>query len=112
VLCRVGSHRLAFPAVEVVSIGAWSPGGAAIANLRSVLGLPPVPGKALMGPEGEGLVVDGLEIHGEPTGLLPVSPMLRQVAGKSLAGFALVDKALWPIFHFADLSHFLIPTPR
>jgi hypothetical protein len=109
VLCRVGAHRLAFHAREIVSITAWSPGDALTGCVRPLLGLPPAPGKALVGAEGEAVVVDTLEIHGDSAGLYPPSKVLDGVAGKSLRGFALIGQALWPIFHLSHFSRFLAP---
>jgi hypothetical protein len=106
VLCRVGAHRLAFPAGQVVSVanGLEGPG---LPSARTAFALPPAPGKALLAEGGLGLLVDALEVTPETGVLLPTPALFVNRLGGSLRGFTVVGDALWPVFSLDAFARYL-----
>jgi hypothetical protein len=106
VLCRVGEHRLAFPANGVVQISDWALGGIPTPHARAAFSLPPGNGRCLEDGRG-GLVVDSLEIATDPLPLLPVPAMLLGAAGGALRGFILLSGELCPVLAVSEFAQFL-----
>lgn len=106
VICRVGEHRLAFPAEGVVMISEWSPGDAAAPHARSAFALSPAPGRRLEGDQGT-LVVDSLEIAAERFSMLAVPPMLQGAIGGALLGFIVLAGGLCPVLSVSGFARFL-----
>ena len=102
VLCRVGQHRLAFPAQQVVTIEAYESSGQHYPLAHRAYALPSVQtGRALMGEAGDAVVVDALEVHQETLRLLPAPLLMRSAVGGSLQGFARVQEHLWPVLRLS-----------
>jgi hypothetical protein len=106
VVCRVGDHRLAFPAAAVGNISAWSEEDLPAPMARAVFRLPTTAGKMLVY-GGFSLVVDGLEVVAERVPLLPVPTMLLGTVGGALRGFVSISAALVPLLGLAEFSRFV-----
>lgn len=106
VLCRAGGHPIAFPAEQVVQIDAWVEGVGGAKHARAAYALPPAEGRLLRGEEGDGVVVDALEIVQDALPLLPAPDLLRR-AGGWLRGFSAVRGELWPVLQLVEFSRFL-----
>jgi hypothetical protein len=110
VVCRVGEHRLAFPAASVGNIAAWEMGDVPAPMARQAFSLPSAPGKMLV--HGAfSLVVDGLEIITEPAPFMITPLLLKGAAGGALRGFVSVSNALIPLFGLAEFSRFVVALP-
>jgi hypothetical protein len=107
VLCRVGTHRVAFPAVEVTAIERVPSGPSPFADARMLLSQPLVQGRVLIGDHGSAVVVNALEIHQDAVVLLTVPPLLGRTAGRSLGGFILLREELWPVLRLHEFSKFI-----
>ncbi len=102
VLCLAGGHRLAALAREVVAIEAPD-GEAPWAGVGfDSTATPAAEGRLLRHATG-GLVVDSLEVHGEPLALLPVPPALAD-ARATLLGFVEAAGHLWPVVSLPALA--------
>ncbi len=106
VLCRVGDHRLAFPAAQVVQISDWALGDPPTPHARAAFFLPSAGGRRLEDGVG-GLVVDSLEVATESKALLPVPAMLVGSVGGSLRGFVLLSGKLCPVLAVTAFAQFL-----
>lgn len=106
VLCRVGDHRLAFPASSVVQISDWVLGGIPTPHARAAFALPAVDGRCVEDGRG-GLVVDSLEISTDRVSLLPVPAMLLGAVGGSLRGFIVLSGELCPVLALTEFTQFL-----
>jgi hypothetical protein len=106
VVCRVGDHRVAFPATAVGSIATWETGDRPAPMARKAFALPLAPGKLLVH-GGDSLVVDALEIIADPVALLPVPALLLGAVGGALRGFVSVSNALLPLLGLAEFSAFV-----
>lgn len=106
VVCRVGDHRLAFPASAVGNIAQWEVTDAPAPMAREVFGLPPASGKLLVY-GGFAVVVDGLEVVAERAKLLPVPAMLLGAVGGALRGFVQQANVLIPLLGLAEFSRFV-----
>ncbi len=106
VLCRVGDHRLAFPAAQVVQISDWAVGGIPTPHARTAFALPPTNGRCVEDGRG-GLVVDSLEIASDPLPMMPVPAMLLGAVGGSLRGFIVLSGELCPVLAITEFSQFL-----
>ena len=106
VLCRVGDHRLAFPAASVVQITEWAIGDAAVPQARVAFSLPLAAGRCVEDGMG-GLVVDSLEIASDPLPILPVPAMLLGAVGGALRGFVLLADQPCPVLSVTEFAHFL-----
>jgi hypothetical protein len=111
VLCRVGTHRLAFPAQQVASIELWTHGGRAAPHARRAFALPEQEGRLLIDDQGAGVVVDTLEIWSERALLVPTPPMLQKGAGGALRGFLPTPEGLWPVLWLSEFSRYLGALP-
>lgn len=109
-LCHAGSHRLAFPAHEVVSI--TSPGDEDAACASLAFRAPPGASRVLVAASGGGVGVDALEIDAETHWLMPVPPVVASASGGSLRGFILARGELWPLLGLADFERYLRGLPR
>ena len=107
VLCRVGEHRLAFPAAGVVQISDWALGDFPAAHARSAFSLPPANGRCVEDGRG-GLVVDSLEIATDPLPLMPVPAMLLGAVGGALRGFVVLSGELCPVLALTDFAQYLV----
>ncbi len=109
VLCRVGDHRLAFPALQVVAIEAYVPSDRGHPQARVAFELPKLPhGRTMLSEKGEAVVVDALEVQQESFPLLPPPTLMQAVLGGSLRGFATIQEQLWPVLELALFSRFLL----
>jgi hypothetical protein len=106
VVCRVGDHRLAFPASTVVRIIEWNVGDAPAVHARTAFSLPTGAGRLVEEQDGS-LVVDSLEIATEAVKLLPVPAILLGEVGGALRGFIELSGALCPVLSVGDFSRFL-----
>ena len=105
-LCRVGPHRLAFPAGQVLSIESSLP-GTAFPHARSAFDLQAEPGRVLLTEAGEAVTVDSLEVHPDQVTLMPAPRMLAAGAGGSLRGFVAVRDQLWPLHNLIGFARYL-----
>ena len=110
VVCRVGDHRLAFPAAAVGNIAAWSVGDVPAPMARKAYQLPSAAGKMLVH-GGFSVVVDTLEIVTDRVRMLPVPSLLIGEAGGALRGFVTNGDALMPLFGLAEFSRFVAQLP-
>jgi hypothetical protein len=110
VVCRVGDHRVAFPAVSVGTIATWEVGDAPAPMARDAFALPNAPGKMLVH-GGFSLVVDALEINTDRTTLMPVPALMRGAVGGALRGFVSVSNALMPLLGLAEFATFVTALP-
>lgn len=109
VLCRVGEHRLAFPASKVVQISDWAIGGIATPTARAAFSLPAINGRRVE--DGlTGLIVDSVEIGVDAFELLPVPVILQGSAGGSLRGFIVLAGALCPVLAVTEFAQYLART--
>jgi hypothetical protein len=106
VLCRVGPHRMAFAALQVVSVEPVSQGDRRFTDSRHRLSKPGERGRALHGHQAT-LVVDSLEILPDAPLVFQVPSLLRLSVGESLAGFIQVKEELWPVFNLEPFARFL-----
>jgi hypothetical protein len=106
VVCRVGDHRLAFPATAVGTIATWDVGDAPAPMARQAFSLPQAPGKMLVH-GGFSLVVDALEIVTDRTALMPVPALMLGAVGGALRGFVSVSNALMPLLGLAEFATFI-----
>ncbi len=104
-LCRVGEHRLAFPAQDVATVEPR--GSEAFPVARRAFGLPDQAGRVLIANGGEAVMVDRLEVFQGQLPVLALPPAMRGQAGSSLAGFVLAREQLWPLLRLAAFSRFL-----
>lgn len=107
VLCRAGSHRLAFFARQVVAIELWAKGGRAVSHAREAFALPPASGRLLLAEGGFGVVVDAIEVAPDPPPLMPAPLMLLGEAGGALRGFLSMGNELWPVLRLPEFSRYL-----
>lgn len=105
-LCRVGPHRLAFPAGQVLSIES-SIAGVNFPHAREAFDLAAAPGRVLLTEGGEAVTVDTLEVHPDLATLLPAPRMLGGGAGGSLRGFVAVRDHLWPLHNLIGFARYL-----
>lgn len=108
VLCRVGGARLAFAARDVTALDRWI-GGGKVPHAGAAFGEPPhyAEARVLLAPQGEGVVVEALEIHDEPLPLLAPPGVLANGCGGSLTGFVVARSTLWPVLRLVEFSRFL-----
>ncbi|MBS1151208.1 MAG: hypothetical protein H6Q89_2906 [Myxococcaceae bacterium] len=106
VLCRVGDHRIAFPASNVEQISEWALGDRPVPQARAAFSLPPANGRCVEDGLG-GLVVDSLEIASDPLPLLPVPAMLLGAVGGALRGFVLLADQLCPVLSVTEFAQYL-----
>lgn len=93
VLCTAAGHRFAVLAREVTTVE--PPDDAAPwAGRGFEPGAPRPEGGRLLRHDGLGLLVDGLEVHGEALPVLPVPPLLSSAG---LRGFVEAAGHLWPV---------------
>ncbi len=111
VLCRVGEHRLAFPASDVSQISDWAIGDAALPHARAAFSLPPSAGRCVEDGQG-GLIVDSLEIATDPLPMLEVPAMLVGAAGGALRGFIVLSGELCPVLAVTPFAQFLQRSER
>jgi hypothetical protein len=96
VLCHVGEHRLALLARDGTQIDDALP--QALYAGRAFSTRARAPGVARMVTSADrALVVDTLEIHGEPLALMPVPRALTALMGGALRGFVDCAGFLWPV---------------
>ena len=107
VLCRVGAHRLAFLARQVAVIEVWGRGGRDVPHARMAYALPCGEGRLLLAENGDGVVVDALEVAQEAPPLLPAPQMLVGGAGGALRGFLSIGEELWPVLRLPEFSRFV-----
>ncbi len=113
VLCRVGEHRLAFPATEVVTIEAYGATPERFPQARVAFSLPgAASGRTVLSAEGEAVVVDALEVQQESYPLLLPPVLMRAAVGGSLHGFAQIQQQLWPVLQLGTFSRFLLSRRR
>jgi hypothetical protein len=110
VVCRVGDHRVAFPAASVGTIATWEVGDAPVPMARDAFALPSAPGKMLVH-GGFSLVVDALEIVTDPIPLMPVPALMGGAVGGALRGFVNVSNALMPLLGLAEFANFVNALP-
>ena len=110
VVCRVGEHRLAFPASNVARISDWAIGGVPTPQARAAFALPPQGGRCVEGGEG-GLIVDSLEIATDAVRLLAVPAMLLGAVGGSLRGFVELPCELCPVLAVSEFAQYLQKVP-
>ena len=107
VLCRAGPYRLAFFAHQVVSVEAWTAGGVDATHARAGFALDRANGRLLRAPEGDGVVVDALEVLSEPPLLLAAPALMRAQVGGAVGGFLAMQDGLWPVLHLREFARFL-----
>src|SRR5688572_17334455 len=86
-LCHAGTHRIAFPAVDVAVIDAPGLHAGRSRSARQAFGEAAGASRVLLAPSGETVGVDTLEIDTEVHRVLPASPVLKWMSGGSLQGF-------------------------
>lgn len=111
-LCHAGTHRIAFPAVDVAVIDVPSLHVGRTRSARQAFGEAAGSSRVLLSPSGETIGVDALEIDAEVYPVLPLPPLLGKVAGGSLLGFLLVRGSLWPLVRLVEFEHFLVGVSR
>lgn len=111
-LCHAGTHRIAFPAVDVAVIDAPGLHAGRLRSARQAFGEPAGASRVLLAPSGETVGVDTLEIDAEIHRVLPAPPVLERFAGGSLLGFISVRGVLWPLVRLVAFEHFLASAAR
>ncbi|MBN1206319.1 MAG: protein CrdC [Myxococcaceae bacterium] len=111
-LCHAGTHRIAFPAVDVAVIDAPGLHAGRSRSARQAFGEPAGASRVLLAPSGETVGVDTLEIDAEVHRVLPASPVVKWMGGGSLLGFIFVRGVLWPLVRLVEFEHFLAGAPR
>ena len=106
-LCHAGTHRIAFPAVDVAVIDAPTLHSGRSRSARQAFGESAGASRVLLAPSGETVGVDTLEIDAEVHSVLPAPPLLERMAGGSLLGFLFVRGELWPLVRLVEFEHFL-----
>ncbi len=111
-LCRAGTHRVAFSAHEVATIESPSTFGGRAGQACQAFDEASRAERILVAASGEAVGVDTLEIDSEPLSLLPAPALLYRVAGGSLLGFVQVRGALWPLMSLVEFGRFLAPSTQ
>ncbi len=111
-LCHAGEHRIAFPAVDVAVIDAPALHAGRSRSARQAFGEAGGAARVLLAPTGETVGVDTLEIDAEVHWVMPLSPLLQWMAGKSLLGFLYIRGELWPLVRLVEFEHFLADASR
>ena len=110
-LCRAGTHRLAFPAAQVVAVESFDPVLEA-PHARTAFALEPARGRTLIAETGEAVVVDEVSVMQDSAALL-ITPAIAQArVGGALRGFVHARDALWPVLNLAGFSRFLVEIGR
>lgn len=111
-LCRAGDHRLAFAASDVATVEPRSSEHGTLPSARRAFALSDQPGRVLIAPTGEAVVVDSLEVMQGQVAVIQRPLALHANSGGSLQGFVLAKEQLWPLLGVAAFSHFLNALPR
>ena len=107
VLCKAGPHRVAFFAQHVVSVEAWAEGGVEAAHAREAFVLMRAQGRLLRAREGDGIVVDTVEVLSDFPRLLSAPALVRGQVGGAVGGFLVTSEGLWPVLNLHDFAQFL-----
>lgn len=112
VLCKAGVHRVAFAARQVASIEALGDREQPAPQARWAFAAepaasPPVESRVVQSEQGEGVVVDALEVHQEALPLLPPPGLIEGGVGGALRGFVAVGEQLYPVLRLPEFSRFL-----
>jgi hypothetical protein len=111
-LCHAGTHRVAFPAVDVAVIDLPGLHAGRSRSARQAFGEPAGAARVLLAPSGETVGVDTLEIDAEVHRVLAPPVVLKRVAGGSLLGFIYARGLLWPLVRLVEFEHFLAGASR
>ncbi len=105
-LCRVGQHRLALEANDVVLIDDGQAGAPYAGRGFEALAITPAVTRRLRAATWA-LLVDSVEMAPEPPSLLRVPPALGGTAGGALRGFVHWAGELWPVVSFEAFARYL-----
>jgi hypothetical protein len=108
----VGDHRLAFAASDVATVEPRSDGQGMLPSARRAFALSDQPGRVLIAPSGEAVVVDSLEVVQGEVVVIARPLALHANSGGSLHGFVIAREQLWPLLGVAAFSRFLNALPR
>lgn len=104
VLCKAGEFRFASSAVAVSKVRQLEPGEdlprAVVAWGEAI----PFGSGRVLEEDGQGLVIDSLEVVPDRVAMLPVPAILLGAVGGALRGFVQVGGALWPLLSVRALA--------